>query len=99
MAARTRRQFRPELGPDRLEDRIALSVAAVAVSAGVKAAAVDPLVQPATLKVETSYLSTTVNEIHAAYKGFLNKYTAAVQRSIDALGSGQNEANLVKSLK
>jgi hypothetical protein len=100
MATGTRRSFRPSLGPHRLEDRALLSASSLVRPAVVQAPAVDPLVQPATLKTnKSSYLKTTTNEVHAAYQGFLNKYTVAVQKAIVALGNGQNEANLVNSLK
>ena len=99
MATLSRRSFRPNYGSYRLEDRVLMDASAMVLSADVTAAAVDPLVQPGTLTTKAGYLTTTTNQVHTAYQGFLNKYEAAVQKAIVALGNGANEANLVKSLK
>ncbi len=98
MSTSSRRSFRPNLDGFRLEDRLVLSTATVTAAASTTTTGVG--VPPETGQSLTSKsVQITLNQVAAAFKAFQNKYVHASQHAIAALANGQNEANLVTSLK
>lgn len=101
MANGARRAFRPELNGYRLEDRMVLSVAAVAqpAAAVVTATTGDPLVAVTPLSTKIGFINTTLNQLNSAYQTFAHQYNQACQKVVLALGNGSNSADLLASLK
>jgi hypothetical protein len=99
MGIQSRRQFRLTEEGFRLEDRVVMSVTGTPGPAPIVAQAVDPLVQPPFQKFKGSYIEQTLAAFHPPFQAFINKVTAACQNDIRLLGLGQNEANLLASLK
>jgi hypothetical protein len=96
MGMSSRRSFRPTVEGFRLEERVALSATAAAVSA---TATVDPLNVPPSSIVSVSKVNSTLNQLHTAFQVFINRVERALTNASQNLSNGQNPDNLLAGLK
>jgi len=91
-----RRSFSPCLDGVRLEERVALSTATVALADSTTTASTVITSNPS---LKSGYIQATGIQLHTAFQTFLNQVNKASQNAIKRVGNGQTEANALSSLQ